>query len=121
MFRSETKHTARKAHRCDYCRGTIPAGTAYLNISGKWQGDFYSARGHTDCRDLWLALYDEYADHGEGMAFDLPEVISDLVSPPEAQESLDAQRGYFPHAVNRIEWSLRRWLADDDAEDSDHG
>lgn len=121
MFRSETEYASRKPHRCDYCRGTIPAGTRYLKIAGEWQGDFYSARGHIDCRDLWNALYDEYADHGEGMAFDLPVVLREAVSPCEAQESLDTHRGYFPHAVNRIEWRLRDWLSEDEAEESDHG
>jgi hypothetical protein len=113
-FSCVTTHTARKVHRCEYCRGSIPIGTRHVKLAGKWEGDFYSGRGHEDCRQLWHALYNEFAGD-EGMAWDLPEVLTDWM-PHEAQQSLDAQRGYFPHAVNRIEFRLRNWIdvADDD-------
>lgn len=119
-FSSVTKHTARKAHRCEYCRKTIPVGTLHVKIAGKWYGDFHSGRGHEDCRDLWHALYDEYASD-EGMAWDLCEVLTEG-EPFEVQASLDAQRGFFPHAVNRIEFRLRDWLVDeDDVMEAKHG
>jgi hypothetical protein len=43
------------------------------------------------------------------MSFDLCEVLNGW-SPFEVQESLDSQRGFTPHAVNRLEWQLRDWL-----------
>lgn len=115
-FQARTTHTARKTHRCEYCRSTIPVGTQYVRMAGKWEGDFYNGSGHIDCRQLWLALYDEWA-WDEGMAWDICEVFTESGEILAAQEALDAQRGFLPHAVNRIEFRLRDWLTWDEDDD----
>lgn len=114
-FQSRSEHTARKPHCCAYCHQTIPAGARYVKMAGKWEGDFFSGRGHIDCRELWLALYDGWA-WDEGMPWDITEVFTESGEIGEAQQALNAQRGFFPHAVNRIEFALRYWLDWDDEE-----
>ena len=116
-FQAVSTHTARKAHRCDYCGSRIPVGTVYAKMVGKWEGEFYEGKGHADCRDLWSALYDEWA-YDEGMPWDISEVFVESGEIHAAQEALDTQRGRFPHAVNRIEFRLLNWLTWDDEEDA---
>jgi hypothetical protein len=108
-FQSRSEHTARKPHRCEYCRQTIPAGERYAKMAGKWEGDFYAGKGHLDCRGLWLELYNDWS-WDEGMPWDIAEVFTESGEMLEAQSALDAKRGFFPHAVNRIEFQLRDWL-----------
>jgi hypothetical protein len=102
--------TGRKWHRCAFCQCSIQPETVHLKMAGNWGGDFYSNRGHVDCELLWNALFAEYGDASEGMRFNLCTVLTSW-EPCEVQESLDAQRGFTPHAVNRLEWMLRDWLA----------
>jgi hypothetical protein len=114
-FQTEKTHTARIPHRCVFCRCTIPAGTKYVKLAGRWMGDFYSGKGHPDCRELWNALYADWSDPWEGMAWDIPEVLGDSGDMYAMQEALDTQRGFLPHAVNRVEFRLRYWLDGGDA------
>lgn len=107
---------ARKKHVCECCWSPIPPGSPYLRLSGKWEGDFYDSSQHGDCRALWNALYNEWADLGEGMAFDLIGVFQDTGESQLAQESLNKWRGHFPHAVTRLEHRMRDWLEDGDEE-----
>lgn len=109
-FSSERTVTARKPHRCEVCRQTITIGTRYRQVAGRHDGDFCYGRMHPDCRALWHALFDDWGDPWEGMAWDLSEVMCDSGEVVGAQRSLDAQRGFFPHAVNRLEFRLRGWL-----------
>mgnify|MGYP000025580801 CR=1 FL=1 len=48
----------RRQYVCEQCRRLIPAGEPHCYAVGKWDGDFYAAREHTDCRKLWLKLWD---------------------------------------------------------------
>jgi hypothetical protein len=106
--------TARKAHRCACCRGWISPGTRHLKLVGKWQEGFYAERVHDDCYALWTALFDDWGDPYDGMPFDLPEMFLDSGDWQAVQEALDCQRGFFPHAVCRIEYRLRKWLTGDE-------
>lgn len=117
-FQSVTTHTAHKPHRCNYCRSTIATGTPYLKIAGRWQGDFYSGKGHQDCRALWHRLYFDWA-HDEGMDWNLAEVLTESCERVKAAEALNFWRGDFPHAVNRLEFRLRDWLTFDEDEDKE--
>ena len=112
-FSHEATVTARKPHWCEYCCCQIPVGTLHVKMAGKWGGDFCAGRGHSDCKELWDKMFDEYGDPNDGMPWNLPEHISDMVSPFEAQASLDHWRGFYPHAVNRIEFRLRNWMEDE--------
>lgn len=51
-FYRATKHTARKEHRCDECGGVIKAGTVYEYISGKTDGDLWTAKTCPNCLAL---------------------------------------------------------------------
>jgi hypothetical protein len=112
-FAASRHVTARKHHRCACCGHGIPPGTRHLKMVGKWQGDFYAERMHDDCYALWTALFDDWGDPYDGMPYDLVEMFCDCGDGHAAQEAIDAQRGFFPHAVCRIEFRLRHWLEGD--------
>jgi hypothetical protein len=107
-FATSTHHTARKMHRCAICRSRIPVGLRHLKLVGKWDGEFYAERAHDDCYALWTALFYDFGDPSYGMPYDLTDVMGDHPR-HEAQDALDAQRGFFPHAVNRLEFRMQ-WL-----------
>lgn len=109
-FQSQTSTTARKHHRCDFCHGWIAPGGQYQRKAGKWDGDFYTAKAHLDCADLWAEAYPIYADYGEGMPFDLYEAICGDEARETALEEIGRWRGRYPHVVCRIE--LRLQLSD---------
>lgn len=51
-FYSETRHVARKDHKCCECNFPIKAGTPYIACRGKWDGIMDSHRQHEECYDL---------------------------------------------------------------------
>lgn len=108
-FATSTHQTARKPHRCAICRRGISVGTRHLKLVGKWQGDFYAERAHDDCYAMWSDMFDDFGDPIDGMPYDLTEVFESY-SRDEVQVELDARRGVFPHAVNRVEFTMRKWL-----------
>ena len=64
--------TARKAHRCSLCDGTIPAGDTYTRSSNVFDGhvyDFLTCQGCEADRIL-IRVYDWYGDPDEGVSFD---------------------------------------------------
>jgi hypothetical protein len=109
-FSASTSLAARKAHLCACCGHRMALGTRHLKMVGKWQGDFYAERMHEDCYGLWNALFDDWGDPWGGMQFDLADVFCAYGDAAAAQEALNAQRGFYPHAVCRLEYRLRRWL-----------
>lgn len=58
-FCSEKLRTARKKYFCGGCLQPIHKGEAYLSIAGKWDGDFYTAKYHKECREFEQKLNDE--------------------------------------------------------------
>jgi hypothetical protein len=109
-FSTSRTIVARKSHRCEHCRQPIDPGVRHLQLAGKWQGDFYACRVHDDCNALWDHLFHDWGDPYDGMEYDLIEVLLASGELQAAQESLDARRGFLPHAVCRIEFRLRKWL-----------
>lgn len=108
-FQSEiTVKSGRKAHHCDYCGGTIPKGAPSIKSAQIWEGDFYSHRGHVDCVALWKRAFHDHGDPWEGMGIDLAEAIGGDECREIKQECLDAYRGYFPHAICRLELRWQR-------------
>ena len=62
-FASETiVKSARKDHRCEFCGMTIPAGSEMVRIAGHWDGAFYTAKAHRDCRAMWDAAFSDFGD-----------------------------------------------------------
>lgn len=112
-FLCETRHTARKHRRCDYCRSYIAPGQFYVKIAGKWQGDFYAASGHIDCKALWDEAFPIHADDWEGMPFDLCEALDGDEDREIKQATFDHYRGRYPHVIVRLEL---RWQLGDIAE-----
>ena len=108
-FRTETIiKSGRTSHICDYCGGTIPAGSRSQKIAGRWDGDFYSARGHLDCNALWNEVYHIYADDYEGMQFDLMEAMDADEDREIKQATYDLYRGRYPHVICRLELRWQR-------------
>lgn len=58
-FYSEQTRTARKAHVCQSCSKRIEPGETYLRGAGVWEGDFWSAAFHPDCRAWEVKLCHE--------------------------------------------------------------
>lgn len=53
----ETVRRARKAHRCEECRGSIVPGELYTYVSGVWDGCPDSWRMCSACTDVMHAWY----------------------------------------------------------------
>lgn len=103
-FTSHTLHTSRKHHICNMCGGTISPGAQYWRMAGKWEGDFFAGKAHTDCRDMWNAAYPIYADmYGDGMCWDLHDAIVGDECPDIMAVEFNAWRGRFPHVICRME------------------
>lgn len=91
-FASETEHKARKAHKCDACRGVIEPATTYVRWVGTTDGDFSNVKFHPECRkaeialnklsgtdwDEWMGLDDMEADDWPWLIADHPEVAARL-------------------------------------------
>ena len=76
-----TKST-RKKHRCLWCGGEIPAGSAACYASGTWEGDFWAGYFHPECaaaKDDVLAKYGEW-EANEGHA--RGRMDDDITKPP---------------------------------------
>ena len=91
----------------------IPVGLRHEITVGKWEGDFYAMRTHTDCPGLWLMLRDLAGyEYSEGSDWDIAEMMG-YPGTAETQGMLDHCRGFYPHAVNRMEFRLRAYLSED--------
>jgi len=109
-FYSARLVTARKFHRCEACGRSIEPGQTYRKIAQRIDGEFDAIAMHDECDTLWRLLYVELDYAGKGMPWDIGEALSGGLNSDEAQEVLDSCRGWFPHAVTRIEFTLRERL-----------
>ncbi len=90
-FFSERKVKARKQHRCESCRTCIDVGEQHSSMAGKFDGYFWSARNHLDCRaaecglaklhglgggEDWIFLHDMESDDAEWVAANHPTAYS---------------------------------------------
>jgi len=55
-FWNETEPTAKREHQCDACRQPIAVGATYANMRGKFAGDFFVTKQHTECRNAEVEL-----------------------------------------------------------------
>jgi ssDNA-binding Zn-finger/Zn-ribbon topoisomerase 1 len=55
-FYSITTPKARKEHKCEECGRTIPMGTVYQKVAGRFDGDFYSQDTCMDCEEIRRAF-----------------------------------------------------------------
>ena len=89
---------ARKAHVCDVCGCTIPKGQKHHYQTVAYDGTVSAWRTHSDCAEM-------HWHHNDGRAGD--DQCDDYY--------LNEYRGFWPHAVNRIEFRVemaeRRWNA----------
>lgn len=90
----DTYPKARKDHRCSECRGYIRKGTTYQRQTGISDGYPYTWKVHIDCANLFFAMNKD-AHRWYDDQIELPEFSLD---------EIQAYRGYFPHAVCRIEF-----------------
>jgi hypothetical protein len=61
-FFSFREVTGRKAHTCEQCHKTIEHGERHFYCAGKFDGNFYDYREHTDCRTAWNYLNNTVRD-----------------------------------------------------------
>jgi hypothetical protein len=61
---NETMPTASIEHKCCECHKTIKPGDKYLNITGKWDGDFMTFKQCDDCTDICKAARSLMSDYG---------------------------------------------------------
>lgn len=109
-FQTWTRRTARKPKRCESCRSSILPGQAYRKYAGKSDGDFYSMIMHEDCAGLREELADTFDPDNEGMDPDMVEEIAAAgISAREVDDILNSARGFYPHAVCRLEYRMRNW------------
>ena len=93
---SEKIAPARKPHRCEECGRTIPKGESYLRQVNADGSQVWTFKAHTDCAALGAAyrtthrLWDEYDW--------LP-----MYELADGDHLLGQWRGYYPHAVCRLE------------------
>lgn len=92
MMLSDATVSARKAHRCDQCGLFIEPGQHYRRVAIKDGSDLYTFKEHEDCGALATSIWeasgsflDEYPDLRQ-----------------QEPETINAWRGYYPHAVNRF-------------------
>jgi len=69
-FQSKNRITARTAHRCECCRRLINPGEKYINIAGKWDGDFYAVKTCMGCDSLIDLIWEFDKAHGDELADD---------------------------------------------------
>lgn len=50
-----TEPKAAREHFCDQCHQTIPKGSVYSCLSGKWEGEFETFREHLECSAAMIA------------------------------------------------------------------
>ena len=111
-FHNETLGVARKNYKCEHCAKLIAAGASHTKVAGKFDGEFYSVRVHSDCHQLWGKVFENWGDPYDGMPYRFSDVFVESGDPIGSQAELDEWRGLFPHAVCRVEFHLRKFLED---------
>ncbi|MFW9099595.1 hypothetical protein ACOI8A_05545 [Pseudomonas sp. P4795] len=69
-FQSKNIVKARSPHSCECCRRTINPCEHYINIAGKWDGDFYAVKTRMGCDSLMDLIWQFDADHGGWLSDD---------------------------------------------------
>ena len=87
-FFSDKERTARKAHKCNECRGPIHPGERYKIRTGKWDGEFSAYKQCVACTDL----EDYVKAHVPCMCRTFTELFDDVRGAVEYAE----RDGYIP-------------------------
>ena len=93
---AESRQRARKHHRCDNCQCSIAPGEVYLRQRSVCDGTLYVWKSHIDCMELaWKIGGGDYTDGDPPLCGTEREYVTEW-------------RGYYPHAVCRVElgWAL---------------
>ena len=53
---------SKKPHRCCECGDTIPTGSSYVYISGKWDGEVSSFHQHQECAEACRSVRDDISE-----------------------------------------------------------
>lgn len=86
---------AAKQHVCDQCRKPIHKGDTHNYVVGKVDGDFYTAREHVDCCELWKKLW---SLRGLGYG-DIQDMLIDDEDIGEEREWITAE---YPEVAGRL-------------------
>ena len=88
----ESTPVARKRHRCEECNRRIWPGTRYLRQLNCDGSDNWTFKAHIDCGELGIKVRDKH------------HLWHDWMPLHEMLEWAEEFRGYFPHAVCRLEF-----------------
>lgn len=109
-FQIVRERKARKPHRCECCEGWIPRGEVYYRVFGVYEGSTYSMAAHRDCHAAYWKLLEIIGCANEELSSGYYADELRHMSAWEAQGTIDALRGHFPHVACRLEYRLRHWL-----------
>lgn len=104
---AEGTRRARKHHQCFDCYRSIAPGKSYAFQTCKSEGSVYTIMQHLDCRDLANEYRSDagldVSDYDDGF----PPLKDDWCESGDHDALCDAYRGFFPHAVCRMEWGAQ--------------
>lgn len=63
FYRETQVKSVRKPHSCGGCGHIIPIGEPALNVAGHYEGEFWGAYFHADCRAAEIYLNTVYGLH----------------------------------------------------------
>lgn len=111
MFSVDSIVKARKYHRCFHCYQQIAPKTKYIKQFVTDYGTAWTIKMHEDCEKLFWFYIDDcnlrsYYDD------ELPPLYDDWMESDEICSMIDHYRGFYPHAITRIETTLRRYNPD---------
>ena len=86
FYRETNVKNTRRARSCDWCCELIEKGSPSVATSGLFEGDFFSARYHPECRAAITRYYNKHNCWGEGMP-DEPKNRGGIEEKGESEES----------------------------------
>lgn len=95
---------ARKSHQCFHCYRSIGRGQQYRRSVIHYDG-IYTLKFHLDCDALWNRYYKDADLRAHIFDDGYPPIYDDWRDSGEFDRLCDTYRGYFPHAVTRLEFT----------------
>lgn len=74
FYREDHIRAVRKSRQCNGCASTIEIGSPAVDCAGHYDGDFWAATYHVDCREAEIALnnlHDTHSDEWMNMSEDM--------------------------------------------------
>lgn len=109
----ESKPTARKEHKCEFCGGTIAIGEKYDRQTSVYDGGVYDWITHCDCSKLAheLDMYDGCDDNGldsDGFIESLKQYVYDNHYDEELDDIAKDWQLPYPELVKKVLEELKK-------------